>query len=191
MALFGVLVFEVLVGLILAVIIAIALMVWRASRVGGVLMGRMPSGEFRRVSLHPDAKEIAGLKIYLIDGNLFYANSSVVKRQLKALVMAPPKPKLIAILLYETSHELDITSSRALESAIKAAKEEGVEIVIAGVASLTLDSLRKAGIIDLIGEDHVILDPRRWWNSMKGNMANIDGHLRPLPSLIFQCGKVA
>ena len=49
-ALFGVLVFEVLVGLVLAVIVAIALMVWRASRVGGVLMGRMPSGEFRRMT---------------------------------------------------------------------------------------------------------------------------------------------
>ena len=42
-ALFGVLIFEVLVGLVLAVIVAIALMVWRASRVGAPLMGQMPS----------------------------------------------------------------------------------------------------------------------------------------------------
>jgi SulP family sulfate permease len=157
-ALFGVLVFEVLVGLVLAVIVAIALMVWRASRVGGVLMGQMPSGEFRRKTTNPDAKEISGLKIYLIDGNLFYANSSVVKRQLKSMVATPPKPKVIAIVMIETSQELDFTSSRALESAIRAAKEGGVEIVITGVATLTLESMRKAGIVDLIGEDHVVRD---------------------------------
>jgi MFS superfamily sulfate permease-like transporter len=160
-ALFGVLVFEVLVGLVLAIIVAIALMVWRASRVGGSLMGHMPSvQEFRRISLYPEAKEIPGLKLFLIDGDLFYANSSVVKRQLKALVLAQPKPNMIAILMFETSHELDITSSRALESVIRVAQEERVEIVLAGVATMTLDSLRKAGIVDMIGEDHVIRDPR-------------------------------
>jgi SulP family sulfate permease len=119
----------------------------------------MPSGEFRRMTTNPDAKEIPGLKMYLIDGNLFYANSSVVKRQLKSLVATQPKPKMVAIVMIETSQELDFTSSRALESAIKAAKEEGVEIVITGVASLTLDSMRKAGIVDLVGEDHVVRDP--------------------------------
>ncbi len=160
-ALFGVLIFEVLVGLVLAIIVAIALMVWRASRVGGSLMGQMPSAkEFRRISLYPEAKEIPGLRLYLIDGDLFYANSSVVKRQLKALVMAQPKPKMIAILMFETSHELDITSSRALESVIRVAQEEGVDIVLAGVATMTLDSLRKAGIVEMIGEDHVIRDPK-------------------------------
>ena len=158
-ALFGVLVFEVLVGLVLAVIVAIALMVWRASRVGGVLMGRMPSGDFRRMTPNPEAKEIPGLKIYMIDGNLFYANSSVVKRQLKSLVVAKPKPNMIAIVMIENSQELDITSIRALESVIRAAKEEGVELVITGVASITLESMRKAGIIELVGEEHIIRDP--------------------------------
>ena len=160
-ALFGVLIFEVLVGLVLAIIVAIALMVWKASRVGGSLMGRMPSThEFRRISLYPEAKEIPGLNLYLIDGDLFYANSSVVKRQLKALVMAQPKPNMIAILMFETSHELDITSSRALESVIRVAQDDKVEIVLAGVATMTLDSLRKAGIVDMIGEDHIIRDPK-------------------------------
>ena len=122
-------------------------------------MGRMPSGDFRRMTPNPEAKEIPGLKIYMIDGNLFYANSSVVKRQLKSLVVAKPKPNMIAIVMIETSQELDITSIRALESVIRAAKEEGVELVITGVASITLESMRKAGIIELVGEEHIIRDP--------------------------------
>jgi len=159
LALFGVLIFEVLVGLVLAVVIAIALMVWKLSRVGGELVGQMPSPtEFRQLRESPEAKEVPGLKMYMIDGAMFYANSSLVKKEIKALVMARPRPNMIAIVLIETMHELDITSTRALESAIMTAQEEGVEVVLVSVPILALSSLRKAGIVELVGEDHIMND---------------------------------
>ena len=93
--------------------------------------------------------------------------------------------------MFETSHELDITSSRALESVIRVAQEEGVDIVLAGVATMTLDSLRKAGIVEMIGEDHVIRDPKACWSSMSENMDRSRSTIEPGRILIFQCGQVA
>jgi MFS superfamily sulfate permease-like transporter len=122
-------------------------------------VGQMPSPtEFRQLSESPEAKEVPGLKIFMIKGAMFYANSSLVKKEIKALVMAPPRPNMIAIVLIETMHELDITSTRALESAIKTAQEEGVEVVLVSVPILALSSLRKAGIVELVGEDHIMND---------------------------------
>lgn len=158
-ALFGVLIFEVLVGLVLAVIIAIVLMVWKLSQEGGVLVGLMPSGtEFRLLRAKPEAKEVPGLKIYMIKGAMFYANSSLIKKEIKALAMERPRPKMIAIVLIENMEEFDITSTRALESAIRTVQEEGIEVVLSSVPITALSSLRKAGIVDLVGEDHIMDD---------------------------------
>ena len=107
-ALFGVLVFEVLIGLMLAVIIAIGLVILRVSNERGTLLGRMPDGRFMDLSLHPEAREIDRVKILRLNVTMFYANAPVIRARLLNLIREDPRPKLLIIDMEAHYLHLDI-----------------------------------------------------------------------------------
>ncbi|MDD1748189.1 MAG: SulP family inorganic anion transporter, partial [Methanomassiliicoccales archaeon] len=153
LAILGVLVFEVLVGLLLAIIFAMGLLIWRVGHQRGCLLGRMPDGKFKDLSLNPDAKEVEGVKILRLNTVIFYANAPGIKARLLSLLRASPKPKLLIIDMETHTQILDITSGRALEKVILEAKERGVRVAFVGVHTLAMRDMEKQGIVELAGKD--------------------------------------
>jgi sulfate permease, SulP family len=154
LALFGVLVFEVLVGLLLAVIIAIGLVILRISNEQGTLLGQMPDGRFLDLSLHPEAREIEGVKILRLNLTMFYANAPVIKRRLLNLIREDPRPKLLIIDMEAHYVHLDISSVRVLEKVVKEAQERNVRVMFVGVNTVTMSDMEKQGLVALAGGDH-------------------------------------
>ena len=154
LALFGVLFFEVLVGLLLAIIIAIGLVIWRLSNERGCLLGRTPDGRFKDISLNPEAREVDGVKIVRLNAGLFYANAPVIKTRLLGLIREEPRPLMLIVDMEVQTHGLDISSARALEKAIMEAEERGVEVVFVDVHTLMMRDLEKQGLVERIGKDH-------------------------------------
>lgn len=153
LALVGVLYFDVLVGLLLAMIIAIGLVIWRISNEHGSLLGQMPDGQFRDISLRSEAKEIEGIKILRPNIAIFYANAPVIKKRLLDLIREEPKPKLLIVDMEVHHMRLDISSARALEKVIREAKEKDVKVTFVGVHTLTLRDMEKQGLVELAGRD--------------------------------------
>ena len=153
LALFGVLIFEVLVGLLLAIIFAMGLLIWRVSNERGSLLGRMPDGRFRDISLHPEAKEIEGVKILRLSTVIFYANAPVIKAYLLRLIREEPRPRLLIVDMETHTRILDISSGRALEKVVKEAKERGVKVTFVGVHTLTMRDMEKQGLVELVGKN--------------------------------------
>ena len=154
LALFGVLVFEVLVGLMLAVIIAISLVIIRISNERGILLGQMPDGRFMDLSLHPEAREIEGVKIFRINVTMFYANAPVMKTRLLNLIRGEPRPKLLIINMEAHYLHLDISSARVLEKVIKEAQEKGVQVTFVCLHTVLMSDMEKQGLVALAGRDH-------------------------------------
>jgi SulP family sulfate permease len=153
-ALFGVLLFEVLIGLVLAVIIAIGLVIWKISNERGSILGRMPDGRYRALNLHPEAKEEEGVRILRLNLAMFYANAPVIKARLLGLIREVPKPKLVILDMETHIGLLDISSARALEKVVKEANERGVRFALVGVHTLTMRDMEKQGIVELVGRDN-------------------------------------
>ena len=153
LALFGVLVFEVLVGLLLAIIIAIGLVILRISNERGTLLGQMPDSRFMALSLHPEAKEIGGVKILRLNVTMFYANAPVIKTRLLNLIREDPRPKLLIIDMEAHYLHLDISSVRVLEKVVKEAQEKNVQVTFVGVNTLTMSDMEKQGLVALAGRD--------------------------------------
>jgi SulP family sulfate permease len=153
LALFGVLVFEVLVGLLLAIIIAIGLVILRISNERGTLLGQMPDSRFMALSLHPEAKEIGGVKILRLNVTMFYANAPVIKTRLLNLIRGDPRPKLLIIDMEAHYLHLDISSVRVLEKVVKEAQEKNVQVTFVGVNTLTMSDMEKQGLVALAGRD--------------------------------------
>jgi len=153
LALFGVLVFEVLVGLLFAIIIAIGLVVMRISNERGTLLGEMPDGRFLDLRLHPEAREREGVKILRLDIPMFYANAPVIKTRLLNLVRADPPPKIVIIDMEAHYVRLDISSARVLERVVREAQEKGVRVIFVGVSTVTMNDMEKEGLVALAGRD--------------------------------------
>lgn len=154
LALFGVLVFEVLVGLLLAIIIAIGLVILKISNEQGTLLGQMPDGRFMDLSQHPEARERAGVKILRLDIAMFYANAPVIKTRLLKLIREDPRPKLLVIDMEAHYVHLDISSARVLEKVLKEALEKGVQVTFVGVNTRTMSDMEREGLVELAGRDH-------------------------------------
>jgi high affinity sulfate transporter 1 len=153
LALFGVLVFEVLVGLLLAIIIAIGLVILRISNEQGTLLGQMPDGRFLDISLHPEAREIRGVKILRLNITMFYANAPVIKKRLLNLIREDPRPKLLIIDMEAHYLHLDISSVRVLEKVVKEAQDKNVQVTFVGVNTMTMSDMEKQGLVALAGRD--------------------------------------
>jgi high affinity sulfate transporter 1 len=154
LALLGVLVFEVLVGLLLAIIIAIGLVILRISNEQGTLLGQMPDGRFLDLSLHPEAREIEGVKILRLNVTMFYANAPVIKTRLLNLIREDPRPKLLIIDMEAHYVHLDISSVRVLEKVVKEAQDKNVQVTFVGINTVTMSDMEKQGLVALAGRDH-------------------------------------
>jgi sulfate permease, SulP family len=153
-ALFGVLVFEVLVGLILAIVITLGLVIWKISTLSGSVLGRTSDGRFKDISLRPGAKEVEGVKIFRLDIGMFYANAPVIKKRLQELMRAEPQPKVLIVDMEIHTLILDVSSGRTLEKVVNEAKERGIRIIFVGVHTLTMRDMEKQGLVEQIGRDN-------------------------------------
>lgn len=154
-ALFGVLIFEVLVGLVLAVLMALGLVIWKISHESGSVLGRTAEGEFCDISLHSEAKEIEGVKIFRLNLPLFYVNAPVIRTHLLKILRTGPKVRLLIIDMEVQMKRVDMTSAKALMSVIQAARDGGVEIALARVHTVPMKDLEAEGVIDLLGRENI------------------------------------
>jgi sulfate permease, SulP family len=153
-ALLGVLVFDVLVGLILAIVIALGLVIWKISTLSGSVLGRTSDGRFKTVKLNSEAKEIEGVKIFRLDVGMFYANAPVVKAHLQELIRAVPTPRVLIVDMEVHTLILDVSSVRALEKVLNEAKEKGVRLIFVSVRTKPMNDMEMQGLVELVGRDN-------------------------------------
>jgi sulfate permease, SulP family len=155
----GVLLTSVLAGMMVAVLLSVAFVLYKASRPYIAALGRMPGqrGTYGDLSRHPDATLIEGLVIVRIDAPLYFFNANVAQTQIGELVTgSTPKPRAILLDLGATA-DLDVTTGDMLSTLVGDLQGQGVEVLLAQVKGKVRDRMRKTGIMDRIGEDHVYL----------------------------------
>jgi MFS superfamily sulfate permease-like transporter len=159
LALFGVLVFEVLADLMLAVIIAIGLIILRISNEQGALFGQMPDDYFMDLSLHPEARGIEGVKILRMNITMFYANAPVIKTRLLNLIRESPRPKLFLIDMEAHYIHLDISSVCVWKVGKEGQDKKNVQVTFVGVNTVTMSDMEKQGLVAF-----------GWQGSFQGNL---------------------
>jgi high affinity sulfate transporter 1 len=113
-ALLGVLLFDILTGLIIAVAVSVLLILARTSRPPWHILGRIIDEEsddvaFQSLEKHPDAETFPGLLIIRFDADLFFANANVFADDVRAAVAAAdPKPRVV---LFDAESVSDIDST--------------------------------------------------------------------------------
>lgn len=156
-ALVGVLVWDILPGLLIAVVLSLLLLIWNASRPGIDELGRVPEkpGEYSSMARHPDNETIEGLRILRVDAKLFFANSSLVREKVEEVLKSDPRPSAVMLDL-QASDDLDISSTDMLSKLLGQAETAGVELLFVEVTTPVKEMLRTSGLMDRIGEEKVV-----------------------------------
>ena len=149
-ALVGVLAFDILTGLAIAVVVSMLVLLARASRPRWAVLGRVRDGGphapdetcFRDVTTRPDAHTPDGLVILRFDAALFFANAPVFKKAVLDSIDAAHHPVRVALVDAEGITDIDSTALAMLDELTSELDERGIELWVArmnpGVAATTL-----------------------------------------------------
>jgi len=158
-ALLGVILIDLVPGLLIAVFLSIVMVVYIASRPHLAVLGMDPSQPkiYRESANHPEAKSIPGLLMVRMDSPLFFANANITRSNVRnAISMTSPPPKAVLFDI-STSAGLDFTSLDMLKNLFSELEAAKVEVLLAEVRTPVYEKLRHAGVIDKIGESHVFV----------------------------------
>ncbi|MCU0504343.1 MAG: sulfate permease [Chloroflexi bacterium] len=156
-ALAGVVAFGVLPGLLVAVILSVSFLLYRASRPYVATIGVLPGQPrtFGDLARHPQALYVPGLAIVRVDAPLYFFNANVAHTQILRLVDAPdPRPRAVVVDLAATA-DLDVTTADMIASLLRDMGERTMILAFAQVRGPVRDRMRRVGLMDAIGEDRI------------------------------------
>ncbi len=155
----GVLVLGVLGGIVVAVVASLVALVHRSFRPEVAVLGRSHSREtdedigFRDVSKHPDAETFPGLVIFRFDQEIFFANATFFRDQIRQCVQSTsPPPRTILVDAAAVTH-IDTTAIDMLGDLHDELSDEGISLEFARIKGPVRATLVRAGLYDRFGPE--------------------------------------
>jgi MFS superfamily sulfate permease-like transporter len=155
-AVLGVVLIDVLQGLIIAVVLSLLLVVYRSSRPAVVALGALPQrpDTYVAVSRNPGAIVDPGVLVVRLDAAMYYANSVPNRDAVKALVRASDGLRAVVVDV-EVQHDLDLTTMETLAQLVDWATAQHVDVYFAAVHADLRQRLDETGLTDHVGADRL------------------------------------
>jgi sulfate permease, SulP family len=154
-ATFGVLVLDILYGILLAIALSVGDLLRRVARPPDAVLGRVPGvAGMHDVDDYPTATTIPGLVVYRYDSPLFFANAQDFRRR-ALLAVTENRPVDWFVLNVEANVEVDITALDALEQLRDELTSQGIVFALARVKQDLLEELKAAGLEQRFGPELV------------------------------------
>lgn len=93
--------------------------------------------------------------VYRLDDRLFFANAGYVAGRIREAVHGSPTPVRWLVFDAEALAHLDSTGARALGDLIRSLRADGIVFVLGRVKTPMRRRLETAGIVGLVGPDHL------------------------------------
>jgi high affinity sulfate transporter 1 len=158
-ALVAVVTTTVLVGLVVAVLLSLMLVLYRASRPYVARLGKLGGERATFVDLerHPEAEAISGLLMLRIDAPLYFFNVNVARSAiLEAVAGSDPTPSAVLLDIGATA-DFDVTTADVVRQLIGELHDQSIEVLLAQVKGPVRDRMRRMGMMEMVGEDRVYL----------------------------------
>ncbi len=153
----GVIFIGVLQGMLVGLVSALLLIVYRSSRPHLSRLGKAPdaAGAYSAVARHPESVPVPGVLILRLDAPIYYANALTVRDKVMDMIKESDQPVTAVLFDAAVQSGLDITSSNMLESLVKKLHNQGILTYFAEVQDAVLAFSAKTGLLDVIGADHL------------------------------------
>jgi sulfate permease, SulP family len=155
-AILGVLAFDILDGLALAVLLSLVALMRFLSMPQVVVLGRLrETGEYVDVARHPEAEQFPGVLMLRIDRIWFFANAGGIREHAKQLIRQAPAPLKAIIVNLGAVPLVDVTAVDALAQLHDSSVRHGRRLVLAAVRDPVRDTLERASLLSVIGTDNI------------------------------------
>jgi SulP family sulfate permease len=151
----GVLAFNILFGVLLAIGFSVADLLFRVARPHPAILGQVPGlAGMHNVEDYPESQTIPGLVVYRYDAPLFFANAEDFRR--RALAAADQHgPVRWFVLNVEANVEVDFTGLEAVDAVREELAAAGTVFALARVKHDLLARLESFGLAGKIGPDRL------------------------------------
>ena len=155
-ALVGVLAFDVLAGILVAIGLSVADLFARVARPPASILGRVTGlAGLHDIDDYPDAEQIPGLLVFRYDAPLCFANAQDFRSNVLAAVDAQPEPVAWLLLNAEAIVELDTTAVDALRQLARDLARRQVVFAMARVKQDLRRQLVRGKLMDVIDEERI------------------------------------
>jgi MFS superfamily sulfate permease-like transporter len=157
-AVLGVITVGILPGLGIAVVLSLLRFIWGASRLSLWRLGPVPGKDhtYEVIGRSSVSISVPGLEILRLDGPLFFANILRFRDEVRRLLSGSPPPNAILLNLH-ANFGIDLSATDTLLGLVVEAEKTNTEILFAELQNPVHQMLRRCGLLDRIGENHVFL----------------------------------
>ncbi len=164
-AFLGVVLIDILPGIVIGVVLSLAALIYRSSFPQGAELGRLDIGgglhEFVAVDTNPEAETLPGVVIYRQTGSLIFSDAEAFSRQARELLWERTDPPAeLLIVDCEQMADMDVGGAGELTSLFEELQAADVDLWLTrlhGDARLTAE---KAGVVEAIGEERMLATMR-------------------------------
>jgi sulfate permease, SulP family len=150
----GVLAFDILYGVLVAIALSVADLLVRVARPHDAIQGLVPGlAGMHDVDDYPEAKTLPGLVVYRYDAPLFFANAEDFRRRALAAADGATGSLRWFVLNVEANVEVDFTALEALDAVREEIVSRGAAFALARVKQDLLARLEAFGLADKIGPE--------------------------------------
>ena len=147
---------EALVALLLGVVLALGVLVYRTSQTRLSILGREPGRmSFSSLERHPQNQTSPEIMFVRPDQELFFANVAAIRQDIRELVQSAEKPVKVFVLDLEMTSHLDTDTLDGLRGLNQELQEMDVKLFIANAHADVRALLERSGVSDEIGEDRI------------------------------------
>lgn len=155
-ALLGVLVFDVLPGLLIAVGLSLFLTVYRASLPRLSELGRAAGTlDFVDLRHQPSARPLPGLVVLRPNEGIFFANAESLHEEILEHLRRGPRQVQAVLLDLETTTDLDVPGADMLAALHEELEGQGVVLSLARALAPTQAMLERTGVLEKVGRAHL------------------------------------
>jgi len=160
-AFLGVILIDILQGIIIGIVLSLVVLIYRASFPQGSELGRVEDedGNFAFVGLdaHPDAETRPGVVVYRPTGSLIFSNAAAFSKQARELLWnRTDPPASVLVVDCEQMADMDVTGAEEMLELFEELQASDVEMWLVrlhGDARITAD---KTGLLDVVGDERVL-----------------------------------
>ena len=154
-AFFGVVLFNVITGMVVGIIAAIGLVAYRVSAPHFARLGRdSRTGEWLDLARHPDAVEEPGIMVVRLNGPIVYPNAQSARDAISALVRSTGKSVYGLVLEAGAQDSIDVTAADSLGALVKDLDKDGVHVVFADMRARVRVHLEQTHLVAAPSEDY-------------------------------------
>lgn len=138
-------------GIIIGVLLSLGLFLWRTMRPRFAQLSRYKDGTMRDIRVHhlPTSPVISVVRF---DGSLYFASAGYFETKMLGVVAANPELRYI-ILDGEGINQIDATGEEVLHHLWERLQAQGITLVIARMKKQFMDTIRRTGLKDKMGDD--------------------------------------